>query len=133
MEAKKKTSSSAKAGKRMSTNLKVGDKVMVLCGGNKRKGKVLKSQVGKILRLLPKRNRVIVEGLNTIKRHKKAMSSRDSSGVIEKEGSVHVSNVMFYSEELKKPVRIKMKTLDDGRKVRGFMNPEKKAFEQIDV
>ena len=133
MKIGKKKSSRAPVETRLVTSLKIGDKVMVLCGGNKKSGKVLKNQIGKILRFLPKRNRVIVEGLNIIKRHKKAMTSRDSAGIIDKEGSIHISNVMFYSEELKRPVRIKMKRLDDGRKVRGFMNPESKTFEQIDV
>lgn len=118
---------------KVSTDLKVGDTVMVIAGGNKRSGKTLKSQTGKILRILSKRNRVIVEGVNMIKRHKKAMTSQDSAGIIEKEGSVHISNVMYYSEELQRPVRIKSKTLDDGRKVRGFVHPESKEFEQIDV
>ncbi len=118
---------------KLSTDLKVGDTVMVIAGGNKRSGKTLKSQTGKILRILSKRNRVIVEGVNMIKRHKKAMTSQDSAGIIEKEGSVHISNVMYYSQELQRPVRIKSKTLDDGRKVRGFLNPESKEFEQIDV
>ncbi|HQH25943.1 MAG TPA: 50S ribosomal protein L24 [Oligoflexia bacterium] len=133
MAAKKKAAPAAKAGKRIVTALKVGDPVMVLCGGNKKKGKILKSQTGKVLRILPKRSRVVVEGLNIIKRHKKAMTSRDSAGILEKEGSVHISNVMYYREELKRPVRIKMKLLDDGRKVRGFINPQTKKFEQIDV
>ncbi len=118
---------------KLSTDLKIGDVVMVISGGNKRSGRILKSQTGKILKILPKRNRVIVEGLNMIKKHKKAMTSQDSAGIIEKEGSVHISNVMFYSEELQRPVRIKSKTLDDGRKVRGFLHPESKEFEQIDV
>ena len=121
------------SGGKMVTELKVGDPVMVLCGGNKRKGKILKSQTGKILRFLPKRNRVIVEGLNMIKRHKRAMTSQDSAGIIEKEGSVHISNVMYYSEQLGGPVRIKSKVLNDGRKVRGFLHPETNEFEQIDV
>ncbi len=115
------------------TKLRVGDPVMVLLGGNSRKGKVLKGQTGKIQRFMPKKNRVVVEGLNMIKRHKRAVSSNESSGIVEKEGSVHISNVMYYSEDLKRPVRLKMKFLDDGRKVRGFTNPATKKFEQIDA
>jgi len=122
-----------KAGRRVLTKLRVGDPVMVLVGGNKKKGKLLKSQTGKIRRILSKRSRVVVEGLNMITRHKRAMSATDSGGRIEREGSVHISNLMYYSETLKRPVRIKMKELDDGRKVRGYVNPETKQFEQIDV
>jgi large subunit ribosomal protein L24 len=128
--ATKKDAASPKA---MVTSLRTGDPVIVLVGGNKKKGKIVKGQTGKILRLLPKRNRVVVEGVNYIKRHKRATSPNEPSGIIQKEGSVHISNVMYYVEELKRPVRIKFKKLDDGRKVRGYLHPESKKFEQIDV
>ncbi|MCC6221091.1 MAG: 50S ribosomal protein L24 [Deltaproteobacteria bacterium] len=117
----------------MSTKLKKGDLVMVVAGGNSTKEKQLKGRTGKILRFLPKKDRVIVEGLNMIKRHKKARAVNEPSGILEKEGSMHISNVMYFSEEFKRPVRIKMRTLDDGRKVRGFVNPSTRQFEQIDV
>jgi large subunit ribosomal protein L24 len=116
-----------------STDLKVGDTVLVLAGGNTKKNKVLKGQIGKILKFNKKSGRVIVEGLNKIKRHKRALTSQETSGVIEKDGSVHMSNVMFYSEVLKRPVRIKHKKLDDGKKVRGYLDPKTKKFEQIDI
>lgn len=131
MPTTKKTQSTTKAGRRVATKLRVGDTVMIITGGNKNKGRILQGQTGKILRFLPKRERVVVEGLNIIKRHKRAMTSRDSSGIIDKEGSVHISNVMYYAEELKRPVRLRMQFLDDGRKVRGYINPESKQFEQI--
>jgi large subunit ribosomal protein L24 len=118
---------------RLSTKLKVGDVVMVISGGNSKSGKMIAGHKGKILRILPKRSRAVVEGVNMIKRHKRAMTSGDSSGVIVKEGSIHLSNLMFYSADLQRPVRIKMQTLADGRKVRGYVHPETKKFEQIDV
>lgn len=114
-------------------SLKTGDLVMVLSGGNKKKKKILKGQTGKIIRILPKKNRVVVEGLNIIMRHKRATGPDQPAGRIPKEGSIHISNVMYYSEEFKRPVRIKHKRLDDGRKVRGFKNPKTGAFEQIDA
>ncbi len=117
----------------LSNRLRVGDPVMVIVGGNKKKNKTLKGATGKVLRILPKRNRVIVEGVNMIKRHKRKTSANDAGGIIEKEGSVHISNVMYYSEEAKRPVKLKMSTLTDGRKVRGFLHPKTKKFEQIDV
>lgn len=133
MAGKKVRSDKYEAKKReFSTMLKVGDTVMVLAGGNSVKEKKLKGEVGKILKLLPKRHRVVVEGVNMIKRHKRAMTAADAAGIITKEGSVHISNVQFYSEQLKKPVRLGTKVLDDGKKVRGFVNPETKQFEQID-
>jgi len=115
------------------TSLKVGDRVMVISGGNQKKGRDLKGKTGKILRFLPKRNRVVVDGLNYVKRHKRAQTSAEASGVVTKEGSVAISNVMFCPEQLGRPVRLKFKSLDDGRKVRGFVHPETKKFEQIDV
>ena len=115
------------------TKLRSGDTVMVIAGGNKNKGKVLKGQIAKIRNFVPDKKRVIVEGLNMVTRHQKARTSQETSGKIKKEGSVHISNVMYYSEDLKKPVRISSKKLDDGRKVRGFINPENKEFVQIDT
>ena len=124
---------SAEALKQLSTKLRVGDPVIVMSGGNPRSGRVLKGQTGKIRRFLPKKLRVVVEGVNMIKRHKRAVRSNESSGIIEKEGSLPLAAVMYYAEELKRPVRIKYRVLDDGRKVRGFINPQTKEFEQIDV
>lgn len=115
------------------TRLRKGDTVMVIAGGNQRKSKEQKGQIGKILRFIPKKFRVVVEGVGTVKKHKKAQTAQDSSGVIEKEGSIHISNVMYYSQDHNKPVRLSVKELEDGRKVRGFTNPETKEFEQVDV
>ncbi len=106
---------------------------MVLVGGNRKKKKVVAGQTGKILKFLPKKNRVIVEGVNFVKRHKRALSPQDTAGIIQKEGSIHISNVMFYAQDLKRPVRISYKTMKDGRKVRGFRNPKTNDFEQIDT
>ena len=104
---------------------------MVIAGGNPQRGRVLKGQTGKILRFLPKKDRVVVQGLNMIKRHKRAVRPGEPSGVIQKEGSLHISNLMYYSEAMKKPVRLRSQRLEDGKKVRGFTHPEKKTFEQI--
>jgi large subunit ribosomal protein L24 len=114
------------------TDLKVGDKVMVLSGGNKKKGKSLKGQVGTLKTIFPKKGRVIVEGLNFIKRHKRASNSQEESGIITKEGSVDISNVMYYSETHKRPFRLKVQIENDGRKVRGFVNPEDKQFVAVE-
>lgn len=116
-----------------STALKVGDPVLVLTGGNKKRGKVLRGQVGKILRFLPKKNRVVVEGLNIIKRHKRAVRPNDTAGIITKEGSIHISNVLYYSEKLKRPVRVRTELDDAGKKVRGYLNPATKKFERLDA
>ncbi len=119
---------------KFSTRLKTGDTVMIVSGGNGNKpDKNDKGKVGKILGFLPKKSRVIVEGAHIVTKHKRAMTSEDTHGRITKEGSVHISNVMYYSEEHHRPFRLSVKTLEDGRKVRGFKNPETKEFEQIDV
>ena len=83
---------------RANTRLRVGDTVMVLTGGNKKKQKTLKGQTGKIKRILTAKNRVVVEGLNLVKRHKKAMQANEPAGILTREGSIHLSNVMFYNE-----------------------------------
>ena len=113
------------------TGLKAGDKVIVLTGGNSKKGKVLKGQTGKILRMLPAKGRVVVEGVNMIKRHKRAMTNQEAGGVIVREGSIAISNVMYYSDEHKRPFRLKVKADDKGKRVRGIINPKTKAFEAI--
>jgi len=113
------------------TKLKAGDTVMVVAGGNK-KGEVLKGQTGKILSVSTEKGRATVQGLNMIKKHKKAMRSDDAAGIITKEGSIHLSNLMYYSEDIKRPVRLKSKIIDDGKKVRGFINPDNKEFQQLE-
>src|SRR5438045_639550 len=119
-------------GKKFITSLRKGDLVMVLGGGNQRKEKVLRGKTGSILRFLPKKHRVVVEGVNVIKRHKRAASANESGGIIEREGSLPISQVMFYSEELGRPVRLKIGRSENGRKVRGFVNPKTRKFEHID-
>ena len=116
-----------------STRLKIGDTVMVLVGGNTKKQRVYQGKVGKVLGFIPKRNRVIVEGVKVIKRHKRAMTNAEAAGIIQKDGSFHISNVMYYSEDLKRPVRLSVKTLENGKRVRGFIDPKKKSFQQIEA
>ena len=114
---------------RASTALRKGDPVMIISGGNKDK-RPNKGKVGKILRFVG--DRVVVEGVNMITRHQRASGPNTPSGKIQREGTVHLSNVMYYAEKLKKPVRVKHKFLGDGKKVRGYINPTTKEFTQID-
>lgn len=113
--------------------LKKGDTVMIISGGNKNK-KPLKGKIGKIARFVgANKDRVVIEGLNMVTRHTRPTAPNKPSGKVQKEAPIHVSNVMYYAEKFKKPVRIKHKMLEDGRKVRGFTSPEnKKDFVQID-
>jgi len=113
------------------STLKKGDTVMVIAGGNKKK-RANKGQIGKIVRFTGEnRDRVIVEGLNMITRHQRAQGANKPGGKIQREGSIHVSNVMFYAEKIKRPVRLSQQILADGKKVRGYKDPKTKEFVQV--
>jgi large subunit ribosomal protein L24 len=90
--------------------LKKGDTVKVIAG--KEKGKT-----GKILSTIAARDRVIVEKVNLIKRHKKA-DAKGKGGIVEKEGSIHISNVLYLCNKCGTGVRIGYKIMDDGKKSR---------------
>ncbi len=87
------------------------DTVLVICGKDRGKR-------GKVRRAVPKDERVVVEGLNMIKRHSRARRSARQAGIIELEAPMHVSNVMIVCAKCKKPTRVGFKFLEDGRKVR---------------
>lgn len=90
--------------------IRKGDEVVVITG--KDKGK--KGAVKEVLR---DRNRVVVQGVNVVKRHQKP-SMTSAGGVVEKELSIHVSNVSHVDPESGKATRIGVKTLEDGTRVR---------------
>jgi large subunit ribosomal protein L24 len=73
---------------------------------------------GKVRRALLNEDRVIVEGLNMIKRHSRARKAARQAGIIELEAPIHVSNVMLVCEKCGKPTRVSFRFLDDGKKVR---------------
>jgi large subunit ribosomal protein L24 len=89
--------------------IKKGDKVVVITG--KDKGKT-----GEVLRVLPKDSRLVVQGVNMVKRHTRPAMGQQG-GIIEKEGTIHISNVAHIDPKSDKPTRIGFTTLD-GRKVR---------------
>jgi len=95
----------------MTAKIKKGNLVVVLSG--KEKGKR-----GRVIQVLVERQRVVVEGVNIVKRHQKPRGMGMAGGIIEKEASLHVSNVMLYSEKLGKRERTRITYLEDGRKVR---------------
>ncbi|MFA9273017.1 MAG: 50S ribosomal protein L24 [Baekduiaceae bacterium] len=95
----------------MALRIKTDDEVLVISG--KDKGKT-----GKVLRVDAENDRVFVEGLNIIKRHQKAQpGSTQLGGVIEREVSIHVSNVALVDPKTKKPTRIGVE-VRDGKRVR---------------
>lgn len=90
--------------------IKRDDKVIVLAG--KDKGKT-----GKVLRVLPSESRVVVEGVNRVKRHQKGQGEERGT-IIYKEAPLHISNVGYLDATSGKAVKIGYRTLEDGRKVR---------------
>jgi len=93
--------------------IRKGDEVIVIAGKNK-------GRRGTVLRVLPD-DRVIVEGVNMVKKHQKPDPARGiAGGIIEKEAPLHISNVMLYNPQTKKGDRVGFKVLEDGRKVRYF-------------
>jgi large subunit ribosomal protein L24 len=90
--------------------IKKGDRVKVITGGSKGK-------VGDVLRVLPKEQRVVVSGVNMIKRHTKP-SRTESGGIIEREAAIHVSNVALLDPKSEKATKVGFRFLEDGRKVR---------------
>jgi large subunit ribosomal protein L24 len=91
--------------------LKKDDKVKVI--GGKDRGKV-----GKILKVDRKKNRILVENINIVKRHQRPSAQNRQGGIVESEAPIHVSNVLLMCNKCVTPVRVKMKRLDDGKKVR---------------
>lgn len=92
-------------------HVKKGDTVVVISG--KDKGKK-----GKVLEALPKKNRVIVEGVNMLTKHQKPNAKVQQGGIIHQEGAIHVSNVMLWDAKAKAPTRVGYKVLENGKKVR---------------
>jgi large subunit ribosomal protein L24 len=96
----------------MTVKLKIrkGDKVIVLAGKDKGKG-------GEVLRVLPKENRVVVQGVNVARRHQRQTASQEG-GIVAREMPIHVSNLALRDPKDGKATRIGFKMLADGKKVR---------------
>ncbi|RDI38998.1 50S ribosomal protein L24 [Falsibacillus pallidus] len=91
-------------------HVKKGDKVMVITG--KDKGKT-----GTVLAAFPKKDRVLVEGINIVKKHSKPSQANPQGGIISQEAAIHVSNVMPVDPKTNEPTRVGYK-VEDGKKVR---------------
>jgi len=96
-------------------DIRKGDVVQVIAGDARDHGRR-----GKVLNVDRKNQRVLVEGINLIKKHTKPSSQNQQGGIVEKEGPIHISNVMPYCESAGRPSPIRRKTLDDGRRVRVY-------------
>jgi large subunit ribosomal protein L24 len=101
--------------------VKKGDTAIVLSGKNKGKS-------GRVLSVLPSKQRVIIEGLNMVKRHMKPSKRYKQGGIIEKEAPMHISNVMLVCQKCSKPTRVGSVVLGNGKKMRAC----KKCKEVID-
>lgn len=95
---------------KMKMRIKKGDQVVVLTGREKGKS-------GEVLRVDRERNRVLVQGVNMVKRHERATQT-SPGGINSFEAMLHASNVALIDPDTKQPTRVGYKTLDDGRKVR---------------
>ncbi len=100
----------------MALTIRTDDTVKVISGKDR-------GRTGRVIRVEPKRSRVYVEGLNIVKRHTRPRTLRDTQraqeigGIVEREGPIHVSNVMLVDPESGKPTRVAVKR-DGGRRVR---------------
>ena len=95
----------------MAARIKKGDKVIVITGADKGKR-------GEVLTVMPKANRAVVQGVNIAKRHTKASGMGQPGGIIEKEATIHLSNIALLDPKTDKPTKVGFRVLDDGRKVR---------------
>jgi len=107
---------------RVKTRIKTDDKVKILTG--KDKGKI-----GKVLKVLRKKNRAVVENVNIAKVHQRPTQGNPQGGIVEKPMPVDYSNLMIMCTKCVMPVRVGMRELENGKKVRFC----KKCNEQIDA
>ena len=105
----------------MAAKVRKGDRVVVTTGRDKGKK-------GEVLRVYPDESRVLVAGINVVKKHQK-QTQREQGGIVTKETPIHVSNVAHIDPKSGEPTRVGFKMLADGRKVR----IAKKSGESIDV
>ncbi len=95
----------------MPAKIKRGDRVVVIAGKDRGKR-------GTVRRVVTKTDRVVVEGVNMIKRHMRARSAAQQSSIVEKEAAIHVSNVMLIDPNTDQPTRVTFRKREDGTHVR---------------
>ncbi|MCP4632877.1 MAG: 50S ribosomal protein L24 [candidate division Zixibacteria bacterium] len=101
--------------------IKKNDTVKIVAGNDRGK-------IGKVLVVFPEKDRVIVEGVNIIKRHTRPSQRNRKGGIISKEAPVHISNMMYYDSKAGITTKIGSRVLKDGKRVR----ISKKSGEMID-
>jgi large subunit ribosomal protein L24 len=105
----------------MAAKIKKGDRVVVIAGRDK-------GRQGEVLRVIPAESRVVVQGVQMVKRHQKQSMANPQGGIVQKEAAIAISNVAHIDPKDGKPTRVGFKFLEDGRKVRF----SKRSGEQID-
>ena len=97
---------------RLATPIRKNDNVLVVTGKDRGKR-------GRVLQVLPERNRVVVEGVNIVKRHTRPNPQKNiKGGIVEREAAIHASNVMLVDPDTNEPTRVGKKVLSDGTRVR---------------
>jgi large subunit ribosomal protein L24 len=104
----RKPKTKAKTAQKM--KIKKGDNVIVITGKDK-------GRTGAVLRVIPRASRAVVQGINMVKRHT-APSQTSPGGIVDREASIHVSNLAHVDPKTSKPTRVGFKYLEDNRKVR---------------
>lgn len=94
-------------------HIRKNDTVVVITGK-------YKGRRGRVLRVYPEKERVLVEGVNMIKRHTRPSQTNQKGGIVEREAPIHVSNVMPWCDAAGAPSKIVMKRLEDGTRVRVY-------------
>ena len=99
-------------------HIKKEDTVVVITGK-------YKGRHGRVLQVYPKKDKLLVEGVNIIKRHTRPSARNQQGGIIETEAPIHMSNVMPWCEDIKGPSKIIMKKLEDGTRERVYKANDK--------
>jgi large subunit ribosomal protein L24 len=95
----------------MAARIKKGDKVLVIAGASK-------GNRGEVLRVIPKEDRAVVQGVAVAKIHTKPKGMGQPGGIMEREAAVHLSNLALIDPSTDKPTKVGFRVLDGGRKVR---------------
>jgi large subunit ribosomal protein L24 len=109
----------------MRASIRKNDTVVVIAG--RERGKT-----GKVLRVLPKDGRAVIERLNLVKRHSKGRGTAKAQGIVEKEAPIHLSNLMILCDRCNAPVRMGKKRLDDGTNKPYSVRVCRRCGEQLD-
>ncbi len=101
--------------------IKTGDTVVVIAGKDRftkdKKGNLVPT-TGKVLKVYPKTNRVVVEGVNKVTKHQKPTQANQNGGIVQMEAPIDASNVMLLDPKVNKPTRVGIKIDENGKKIR---------------